>query len=192
MALPVRLSLPTLALLVGVFCRANRIKAATVDLIQPDWTRVPQPDDELPPVTDISDRCSCDMRLGSCDANCCCDPECSQQHSDTFSTCLGSGSQPPGLDYCMAESTVAQVSPITQSMDIQSLPIYSRKKNFQNILFSRILVPHCLCAFNSGKFTCQRFPGGGSSFGWGVLWSSKWHFMHCSNKKSEFGSFFLG
>ena len=49
---------------------------------------------------DYSHYCSCDLTMGGCDVNCCCDPDCSSNDTAVFTSC--GAEQPPDWDprYC--------------------------------------------------------------------------------------------
>ncbi|XP_074153549.1 tectonic-1 [Sminthopsis crassicaudata] len=50
--------------------------------------RLPKQETRRPsPVTDVSTLCVCDLIAEECDANCCCDPDCSSADVSVFSTC---------------------------------------------------------------------------------------------------------
>lgn len=86
-------------------------KTSVLDRITPDWgsglgSKIE--DVASVAITQIGD-CQCDMRAGSCDANCCCDQECSEEELMTFSACKATGPELPSLEYCFADSSVAEV-----------------------------------------------------------------------------------
>eukprot|EP00873_Tetraselmis_striata_P000555 jgi/Tetstr1/420819/TSEL_011895.t1 len=80
-----------------------------------DWEAVPSTLDEGTPqaaelITSVG-TCACDMTLAGCDANCCCDADCTEDVVDTmFSYCLPEGPQPPSLEYCIRNASVALVN----------------------------------------------------------------------------------
>jgi len=59
--------------------------------------------------------CTCDLTAGSCDYNCCCDPDCSQAQVEHFENdndfCEVSGSGPASENLCYSTSELQKVNP---------------------------------------------------------------------------------
>lgn len=53
--------------------------------------------------------CSCNLTLASCDADCCCDPDCTDELKALFSTCSTEASDVPELTYCIATPELVEV-----------------------------------------------------------------------------------
>ena len=49
---------------------------------------------------DVVDACSCDLQSGNCDANCCCDGDCSADDVQLFNGCWTPADAPFGRRYC--------------------------------------------------------------------------------------------
>lgn len=81
-------------------------KTSVLDRTTPDWAFTVG--SENLDVTQLGG-CECDVRAGSCDANCCCDQECSELELSTFTACKADGPELPSLEYCLAESSIAKV-----------------------------------------------------------------------------------
>ena len=96
-----------------------------------DWTDVPtEPTKTVVKVT--AENCLCDLTEGTCDANCCCDPDCDSNEKAQFTecatcvydganaamngkVCLPEGRSPPSLEYCLPSSTVSRVNLLSSS-----------------------------------------------------------------------------
>ncbi len=58
--------------------------------------------------------CVCDLTAGACDANCCCDPECSAEAVERFEklgNCLPDGSIPDEKTKCFSKSSLSSINP---------------------------------------------------------------------------------
>ncbi len=58
--------------------------------------------------------CSCDLTAGACDANCCCDPECSAEAVKRFEelgNCLPDGSMSDAVTKCFSKSSLSTINP---------------------------------------------------------------------------------
>ncbi len=58
--------------------------------------------------------CTCDLTAGACDANCCCDPECSEEAVKRFEelgNCLSDGSLPDSMTTCFSKSSLNSINP---------------------------------------------------------------------------------
>ena len=54
--------------------------------------------------------CLCDLTRGSCDANCCCDQDCTDDERSRFTSCTSPTAAPaPELDYCVSDERIAKV-----------------------------------------------------------------------------------
>lgn len=60
--------------------------------------------------------CQCDVVRHACDANCCCDADCSPDETALFTACLPTGAPAPELNYCLSEDSVAKVRPADHSV----------------------------------------------------------------------------
>lgn len=61
-------------------------------------------------VTTLGD-CACDLTLNLCDANCQCDADCTSEEKEaTFTGSLPEGPDPPELEFCVSDSSVATVN----------------------------------------------------------------------------------
>jgi Protein of unknown function (DUF1619) len=59
--------------------------------------------------SELTGRCACDVTEQTCDANCCCDPSCSDAELQRFTTCDTGLEAPPTLLYCVPDSQVVDV-----------------------------------------------------------------------------------
>ena len=55
---------------------------------------------------DYTNSCTCDLTLDSCDINCCCDPDCSRNDTQAFSSCIEQKPMRYDPKYCFNEQFV--------------------------------------------------------------------------------------
>ncbi|KAK7053122.1 hypothetical protein SK128_022278 [Halocaridina rubra] len=78
----------------------------------------PLPTSPVPPASDptemtsfetkatVEDYCLCDLKINSCDVNCCCDPDCSDEDRKVFSKCQQRPHPVIGSEYCFQEHLI--------------------------------------------------------------------------------------
>ncbi|GMH34471.1 hypothetical protein BSKO_02305 [Bryopsis sp. KO-2023] len=121
-----------------------------------DWSSVGDGTNANEGEASILGSCACDVKAGSCDANCCCDGECTDQEKTSFSGCLPTGVPSPALDYCVPKSTVVEVNLPSSS----SLGVVEKQEADQSVL------SELLCVANDRNPNLGAFftdPGPGSS-----------------------------
>ena len=120
-----------------------------------DWTDVPtEPTKTVVKVT--AENCLCDLTEGTCDANCCCDPDCDSNEKAQFTecatcvydganaamngkVCLPEGRSPPSLEYCLPSSTVSRVNLLSSS----SLGVVEQRKADESFLSQQLCIKDC-------------------------------------------------
>ena len=117
-----------------------------------DWDDVPtEPTKTVVKVT--AENCLCDLTEGTCDANCCCDPDCDSNEKAQFTecatcvydganaamngkVCLPEGRSPPSLEYCLPSSTVSRVNLLSSS----SLGVVTQQKADMSFLSQQLCI----------------------------------------------------
>ncbi|NWU21714.1 TECT1 protein, partial [Dyaphorophyia castanea] len=66
------------------------------------------------PVTDVSKLCVCDLLVAQCDANCCCDPDCSADDFSLFTTC--------SVPVVTGDSQLCRQKAAVYSLDVEANP----------------------------------------------------------------------
>eukprot|EP00823_Brevimastigomonas_motovehiculus_P002245 TRINITY_DN1406_c0_g1_i1.p1 TRINITY_DN1406_c0_g1~~TRINITY_DN1406_c0_g1_i1.p1 ORF type:complete len:620 (+),score=102.91 TRINITY_DN1406_c0_g1_i1:69-1928(+) len=75
------------------------------------WSEVPSAATALSIASDAElGPCICDMTAGTCDANCKCDPECSETEKATFSSALNEGPVSYSVTKCVDDTELAEVN----------------------------------------------------------------------------------
>ncbi|XP_077978295.1 tectonic-1-like [Glandiceps talaboti] len=71
---------------IGINATGSTLAATTLPPTTEETTTPPE-STTLPPATDLGP-CICDLTVGACDVNCCCDEDCTDDDRVTFSECL--------------------------------------------------------------------------------------------------------
>ncbi|NWR91394.1 TECT1 protein, partial [Furnarius figulus] len=66
------------------------------------------------PVTDVASLCVCDLLVAQCDANCCCDPDCSPEEFSLFTTC--------SIPVVVGDSHLCRQKAAVYSLDVEANP----------------------------------------------------------------------
>uniref|UniRef100_A0A8C4XKG4 Tectonic family member 1 n=1 Tax=Falco tinnunculus TaxID=100819 RepID=A0A8C4XKG4_FALTI len=66
------------------------------------------------PVTDVAKLCVCDLLVAQCDANCCCDPDCSADDFSLFTTC--------SVPIVTGDSRLCSQKAAVYSLDVEANP----------------------------------------------------------------------
>ncbi|XRB10709.1 tectonic protein [Pseudoscourfieldia marina] len=85
-------------------------QATASGMLDINWNNVPAEPQETKVKVTAPGACTCDAQEGACTANCCCDADCSASEKSLFSFCLPEGINTPQLEYCVADSAVAEVN----------------------------------------------------------------------------------
>lgn len=78
-----------------------------VDSFPIDWTLVPlSPTNSLVTQTDAYGACECNLTYEQCDANCCCDPDCTTPERALFQYCMPTGPSNATLETCVSQQSM--------------------------------------------------------------------------------------